>query len=116
MNIDVARRLTHSATLEVWVSDNEAAEPIYATGAAVACFIEPVARRSLDNTGKVVVIDWDVILLGSTGVKPGDRLSTGLTPDGTTLLGSGIVVSVDDAMHPVDQRKARICAVRNAVA
>jgi len=116
MQIDVARRLTHSITLQASGSLTEDATPAYdSPGVSVQCFIEPVTRRLLSDNSRIIVTSFDIYFLGSTVIKAGDKLVNGMNSAGETILLAGIVESLDDSYHPVDGRKARFAAVRTVV-
>lgn len=138
MQIDVLRRLTHRLTLQPLVGADETGSPIWDTsgsspegsewvsggwiegsdeeppggGSTVRCFIEPVTRRILGENNRVIVTEYDVLVLGTVVIKAGDRVVNGIDSAGVTLITTGIIEVVDDSYHPIDGRKARLASVR----
>lgn len=113
MSIDVARRLLHRVTVIPIVGQSDTAEATY--GAAVtnvACFIERHRRRILRGQNVEVPTEYDVMFLPGQALAVGDKLVNGVRRDGTQVLDTGVVESIDDVEHPVDGRKLRVAAVR----
>lgn len=109
MLIDVARRLTHRVSRSSILAQTDTAELQYNTAVpGVACFIEPRTRRFLSRGGVQVPVDFTVLFLPSQALVVGDKLTSGVMLDGSTVLTRGIVVYLDGVEHPLDGLKLQI--------
>lgn len=78
----------------------------------LSCLIAGGGGKTVRDHGETFTADWSVVLAGDVQVSPGDKLSSGVNRKGEEILDSGVVVRVNDGLHPRRGRVVREALVK----